>query len=81
MYCDQSSKFHGDAFKHFNGLVECVDTISMKWITYLNTEIDHLAFESKGQHIWARYKDQATFKVSFVTWFVYHVKVVAKVKL
>jgi hypothetical protein len=33
MYCDQSFGFQGDAFKHFNGLVECVDdTISMRWI-------------------------------------------------
>jgi hypothetical protein len=53
----------------------------MKWITYLNIEIDHLAFESKGQHIWARYKDQATFKVSFVTRIIYHIKAMAKVKL
>jgi len=81
MYCDQSSTFHGDAFKHLYGLVECLDTISMKWIAYLNIEIDHMAFESKGQHIWARYKDQATFKVSFVTRIIYHIKAMAKVKL
>jgi hypothetical protein len=48
MYCDQSSKFQGDVFKHFNGLVEFVDAISwgvddtiyMRWITYLNTDVD-----------------------------------------
>jgi hypothetical protein len=54
MYCDQLSRFQGDVFKHFNGLVEFVDdtiswgvddTISMRWITYLNPNIDHLAFE------------------------------------
>jgi hypothetical protein len=46
MCCDQLSRLQGDVFKHFNGLVEFVDdTISMKWITYLNTNIDHLAFE------------------------------------
>ncbi len=54
MYCDQLFGFQGNVFKHFNGLVEFVDdtiswgvddTISMRWITYLNTNIDHLAFE------------------------------------
>jgi hypothetical protein len=25
MYCDQSSKFKRNVFKHFNGLVECID--------------------------------------------------------
>jgi hypothetical protein len=46
MCCDQLSRLQGDVFKHFNGLVEFVDdTISMKWITYLNTNIDRLAFE------------------------------------
>lgn len=46
MYCDQSPRFHGDTFKHFNGLVECDgDTSSMRWIVNLTTKIDHLAFE------------------------------------
>jgi hypothetical protein len=62
MYCDQSPRFHQNTFKHFNGLVECDgDTISMRWIANLTTKIDHLAFELKGQYIWARYKDHATF--------------------
>ncbi len=51
-------------------------------------EMDHkfeywdwqLGFWIGGQHIWARYKDHATSKVSFVTW-VIHAEVVAKVKL
>jgi hypothetical protein len=30
-----------------------------------------MAFELGGQHIWARYKDRATFEVSFVTQVVY----------
>jgi hypothetical protein len=52
--------------------VECVDdTISMRWIINLNIKIDHMAFELGGQHIWARYKDHATFEVSFVTRGVY----------
>jgi hypothetical protein len=39
-------------------LVDCShETICMKWITYLNTEFDHLAFEFGGQHIWEKYKD------------------------
>jgi hypothetical protein len=47
--------------------VECVgDTISMWWIKNLNTKIDNLAFELGDQHIWAKYKDHATYKVSFV---------------
>ncbi len=61
-----------DAFKHFNRLVECTnDAISMKWITYLNIKIDHLTFELKGQHIWVRYKDHATFEAFFVVQIVY----------
>jgi len=43
----------------------------MKWITYLNIKIDHLTFELKGQHIWARYKDHATFEAFFVVQIVY----------
>ncbi len=49
MYCDQSFKFKGNVFKHFNGLVKSiVDIISMRCITYLNIEIDYLAFELGG---------------------------------
>jgi hypothetical protein len=48
-------------------MVSVGDTISMRWITNLNTEIDNLAFELGGQHIWAKYKDHVTYKVSFVT--------------
>jgi hypothetical protein len=52
--------------------VECVDdTISMRWIINLNIKIDNMVFELGGQHIWAMYKDHATFEVSFVTWIVY----------
>ncbi len=58
MYFDYAFRFKGDAFKHFNQLVDCThETICMKWITYLNTKLDHLAFEFGGQHIWAKYKD------------------------
>jgi hypothetical protein len=67
MYCDQSFGFQGDAFKHFDGLVECVDdTISMRWI------IDW----PLGQLIWAKYKGHATYEVSFNIQVVY-AKVVA----
>jgi hypothetical protein len=52
----------------------------MTWIKYLNTKIDHLAFESGDQHIWARYKDHATSKASFVTRVVY-AKAMVEVKL
>jgi len=31
----------------------------------LNIKIDHLTFELKGQHVWARYKDHATFETFF----------------
>ncbi len=52
--------------------MECVDdTISMRWIINLNIKIDNMVFELGGQHIWAMYKDHATFEVSFVTWIVY----------
>ncbi len=59
MYCAKSSKFKGDAIiKQFNVLVECIDeTISMKWITYLNIKINQLAFELQGHPIWSRFKD------------------------
>jgi hypothetical protein len=30
------------------------ETILMKWITNLNNGIDHLAFESQKNHIWAQ---------------------------
>jgi hypothetical protein len=43
------------------------------------SKIDHLVFELGGQHIWARYKDHATSKASFVTWVVY-AKAMAKVQ-
>ncbi len=49
MYCDQSFEFKGNVFNHFNGLMKCIDDIiSMRWITYLNIEIDYLAFELGG---------------------------------
>jgi hypothetical protein len=66
---DQTSKFKRDAFKHFNGLLE------------LNIEIDHLlTFELWGRHIWARYKNHATFNLaSFATQIVY-AKAMAEVK-
>jgi hypothetical protein len=52
----------------------------MIWITYLNTNIDHLVFELGVQHILARYKNHATSKFSFITLAVY-AKAMAEVKL
>jgi hypothetical protein len=49
-------------------LVDCIhETICMKWITYLNTELNHLAFEFGGQDIWAKYKTRplVSFLLSF----------------
>jgi hypothetical protein len=71
---DQTSKFKRDAYKHFNGLLEYIDdTISMRWFIDWNIEIDHLlTFELWGGHIWARYKNHATFNLaSFATQIVY----------
>ncbi len=66
MYFDYTFGCKRDAFNHFNQLVDCIhETICMKWITYLNIEFDHLAFEFGGQDIWAKYKDQATSVISF----------------
>jgi hypothetical protein len=49
MYSDQTFGFNGDAFKHFNQLVDCIhETICMKWIIDLNIELNHLAFEFGG---------------------------------
>jgi hypothetical protein len=30
-----------------------LDNIHLRWITNMNIDIDHLAFEFVGQHIWA----------------------------
>jgi hypothetical protein len=49
MYFNQTSGFRGDAFKHFNQLVDCThETIYMKWIIDLNIKLDHLAFVFGG---------------------------------
>jgi hypothetical protein len=45
MYFNQTFGFRGDAFKHFNQLVDCThETICIKWIANLNIKLDHLAF-------------------------------------
>jgi len=51
----------------------------MKWITNLNIGVDHLVFDFRGQHIWAKFKDQAFSHVSFVTREVY-AKAIVEVK-
>jgi hypothetical protein len=38
------------------------DTISMRWIAYLNIDIDQLAFELGANTFWARYKDHIIFE-------------------
>jgi hypothetical protein len=49
MYSNQTFGFKGNAFKHFNQLVDFIhETICMKWIIDLNIEFNHLAFEFGG---------------------------------
>jgi len=49
MYFTQTSRFKGDAFKHFNQLVDYIhETICMNWITNLNIRLDHLTFVFGG---------------------------------
>ncbi len=80
LYCDQIFTFQKDAFKFLNCLVDCTHgTISMKWITNLNTKVDHLTFNFGHQHICTKLKDQAFGHISFVIPKVY-AKAIVEVK-
>ncbi len=37
-----------------------LETIMMRWITNINTGINHLAFDCQTNHIWAKVKDFKT---------------------
>jgi hypothetical protein len=66
MYCDQSFKFKGNVFKHFKELMKSIDDIiSMRWITYLNNEIDYLVFELGGNTFEQGRKIMPLFKFLF----------------
>ncbi len=54
MFYDSQSSFKGDVFTNFKALINIThDNINLCRIIDLNTDIDHLAFEFVGQHIWA----------------------------
>jgi hypothetical protein len=42
------------------------DSIVMRWIIYLNTCVEHLAFDVKKQHIWDNHFNLQTHEVSYV---------------
>jgi hypothetical protein len=43
-------------FTNFKALINIAhDSISLRWIIDLNTNINHLAFEFVSQHIWATF--------------------------
>jgi len=43
--------FKGDLFTNFLTLINCIHKNTICWITYLNTNVDHLALEFVKQHI------------------------------
>jgi hypothetical protein len=56
MYYDQTSKFTTDNFWAFKSLLEFKnENIQMQWVLDLNFGVQHLAFETNGQHIWVMY--------------------------
>jgi hypothetical protein len=79
MYCDNQSYFQGDVFQNFHALINSThESINLRWITNLNTGINHLAFEFVGQHVWATYVNQIGAS-GFMTKHVYE-KVVTSMK-
>jgi hypothetical protein len=53
MFYYRESSFEGNVFNYFTTLINSVHkSINLCWITNMNSEIDHLAFEFNGQHMW-----------------------------
>jgi hypothetical protein len=56
MYYDQTSKFTTNNFWAFKSLLKFKhENIQMQWVHDLNFGVQHLAFETNGQHIWVVY--------------------------
>jgi len=54
MFCDKQFSFEDNVFNNFIAFINIgYESISLCWITNLNTKIDHLAFEFVGQFMWA----------------------------
>jgi hypothetical protein len=47
------------------------ENIQMKWILDFNFELQHLAFEVNGQHIWVVHYDMETMTPTFVIEFIF----------
>jgi len=58
MFSDPSIAFKFDSFISFESFVEGKhETSMMRWVTNLNSNIDHLTFECQINHIWAQARD------------------------
>jgi hypothetical protein len=54
MFCDKKFSFDDNVFNNFTALINIsYESISLCWITNLNTKINRLAFEFVGLHMWA----------------------------
>jgi len=54
LYTDLNTKFKSNAFEAYKALVGARhESIIMIWVTYLNTNVEHLAFDVNQQYIWA----------------------------
>jgi hypothetical protein len=51
-FVDPYIAFKSDVFYSFKSLVDSCHDLIMRWITNLNTGMEHLAFDCNGQHIW-----------------------------
>ncbi len=54
LYIDLNTKFKSDASEAYKRLVGVKhESIIMRWLTNLNTNVEHLTFDVNPQYIWA----------------------------
>ncbi len=67
-YVDYNTTYKYDVFYAFKSLVDSShEILIMRWITNVNTCMEHLTLDCSGQHIYAKHLNQLTSVVRFVT--------------
>ncbi len=67
-YINLNTKFKYDAFEAYKTLVGVKhESIIMRWLTNLNTSVEHLSFDVNPQYIWATHLSFKNGVTRFVT--------------
>ncbi len=68
LHIDFNTKFKSNAFEAYKTLVGARhESIIMRWVTNLNTNVEHLAFDVNQQYIWATHLSLENGVTRFVT--------------